>query len=366
MSAPLLFSPLPLRGLELAHRAWVSPMCQYSCDPVLAPGVPTAWHLVHLGQFAAGGAALVFTEATAVNAAGRISPRDTGIYNDAQESAWRGITDFIHTHSEVGAKVGIQLAHAGRKASTWWPFSGQSGSVPPADHGWATVGATAEPFDSFAAPRAMTEAGIATVVADFGAAAARAVRAGFDIVEIHAAHGYLLHQFLSPLVNTRSDGWGGSESGRFRLALAVIDAVRANVPAVMPVFLRISATDWSDGGLDGASSVRLARAASARGVDLIDVSSGGAIPGARIPVGPGYQTSFAEQIRREAGVPTAAVGLISSPEQAEHIVASGQADAVFLARELLRHPHWWLDAAQVLGADVPWAPQYQRAARRPG
>lgn len=365
MGAPRLFTGLRLRGLELPHRAWVSPMCQYSCDPD-APGVPGDWHLVHLGQFAAGGAALVLTEATAVNAVGRISPRDTGLYNDAQEDAWRRITGFVHQHSPIGAKTGIQLAHAGRKASTYWPFSGRAGSVPADEHGWGTLGPTDAPFDGFAAPRAMDEADIAAVIADFGAAAARAVRAGFDVVEIHAAHGYLLHQFLSPLVNTRTDEWGGTEERRFALALAVVDAVRANVPEEMPVFLRISATDWTDGGLDIGSSIRLAAAAAARGVDLVDVSSGGVVPHASIPVGPGYQSAFAEQIRRVAGVPTAAVGLITSPEQAEHVLASGQADAVLMARAVLRNPHWWLEAARVLGAPAPWAPQYERAAPRPG
>ncbi|WP_427018475.1 NADH:flavin oxidoreductase/NADH oxidase [Pseudarthrobacter sp. P1] len=365
MGTPLLFTPLRLRGLELPHRGWVSPMCQYSCDPA-EPGVPRDWHLVHLGQFAAGGAALVFTEATAVNAAGRISPRDTGLYNAAQEAAWQRITAFIHEHSPIGAKVGIQLAHAGRKASTYWPFSGRTGSVPAAEHGWGTVGPTAEAFDGFAAPRAMDASDIAAVIADFGAAAARAVRAGFDVLEIHAAHGYLLHQFLSPLVNTRTDEWGGTEERRRALLLAVLDAVRANVPAEMPVLLRISATDWADGGLDADSSVRLARAAAAHGVDMIDVSSGGAVPHLTIPVGPGYQSTFAEQIRRLAGVPTAAIGLITSPEQAEHVLASGQADAVLMARAVLRNPHWWLEAAHALGAPAPWAPQYERAAPRPG
>jgi len=360
----MLFTPLTLRSLELAHRGWVSPMCQYSCEPGSAPGVPTDWHLVHLGQFAAGGAALIFTEASAVSAEGRISPRDAGIYNDEQAAAWRRITDFVHSTGAVGTKVGMQLAHAGRKASTYWPFSGKSGSVPAAEHGWEAVGATDEPFSGYAAPRAMTEADIAQVVSDFGDAAVRAVSAGFDTVEIHAAHGYLLHQFLSPLVNTRSDRWGGDEAGRSRLTLAVIDAVRARIPDGMPLLLRISATDWLPGGVDGDSSVRLARVAAAHGVDLVDVSTGGAVAGARIPVAPGYQTRFAEQIRREAGVPTGALGLITTAEQAEHVLVTGQADGIFVARAALRDPHWWQRAAHELGADLPWAPQYERAAPR--
>lgn len=356
--------PISLRSLELSHRGWVSPMCQYSSDPVRAPGVPTDWHLMHLGQFAAGGAALVLTEASAVNAEGRISPRDAGIYNEEQVRGWRRITDFVHGTGSAHTRIGMQLAHAGRKGSTYWPFSGRGGSVPESDHGWETVGATAEPFDGYSAPRAMTEADISSVITDFADSADRAVRAGFDTVEIHAAHGYLLHQFQSPLVNTRTDAWGGDEEGRSRLTLSVIDAVRARIPESMPLLLRISATDWLPGGLDSDSSVRLAGAAAAHGVDLIDVSSGGAVPGASIPVGPGYQTRFAEQIRRETGVATAAVGLISTAEQAEHLLATGQADAIFLARAALRDPHWWQRAAHDLGVELAWAPQYERAAAR--
>ncbi len=356
-----LFTPLTLRAMELSHRGWVSPMCQYSADPA-APGVPTDWHLMHLGQFAAGGAALILTEASAVNAEGRISPRDAGIYNDEQARAWHRITDFVHSIGSVQTKVGVQLAHAGRKGSTYWPFSGRTGSVPAADHGWGTVGATAEAFDGYAAPRAMTEADITAVIGDYADAADRAVQAGFDTVEIHAAHGYLLHQFLSPLVNTRTDAWGGDEERRGRLTLAVIDAVRSRIPEGMPLLLRISATDWTPGGLDGDSSVRLVRRAAEHGVDLIDVSSGGAVAGTKIPVGPGYQTPFAAQIRRETDVHVGAIGLISTADQAEHVVATGQADGVFLARAALRDPHWWQRAAHDLGVVLPWAPQYERAA----
>jgi 2,4-dienoyl-CoA reductase-like NADH-dependent reductase (Old Yellow Enzyme family) len=232
--APGLFDPITLRSLNIAHRGWVAAMCQYSCDPVAAPGVPNDWHLMHLGQFAAGGAAMIITEAAAVSPEARISPRDAGIYNAEQVAAWRRITDFIHTHGTAGTLTGIQLAHAGRKASTYWPFSGRHGSVAEAEGGWQTVGPTDEPFDGYAAPRAMTQDDILKVIQDFGRSAALAVEAGFDTVEIHGAHGYLLHQFLTPLVNTRTDGWGGSEEGRFRLTLEVIDEVRRHIPRTCP------------------------------------------------------------------------------------------------------------------------------------
>lgn len=356
-----LFDPISLRGLDIPHRGWVAAMCQYSADGANAPGVPHDWHLMHLGQFAAGGAALIVTEATAVSHEGMISPRDTGLYNDGQTAAWRRITDFVHQHGAVDAKIGVQLAHAGRKASTWWPFSGRRGSVGLNDGGWETVGPTAEGFGDYAAPRAMSGNDILAVIDSFRDSAVRAVDAGFDTIEIHAAHGYLLHQFLSPLVNTRQDRWGGSEDNRFRLTLAVVEAIRAVIPESMPLLLRISATDWVEGGLDGASSARLAADAAALGVDFVDVSSGGAVPDAAIPVEPGYQVHLAEQVRANGGLPTGAVGLINEPSAADSVIRSGQADAVLIARAALRDPHWWLRAAQELGADLPWAPQYQRA-----
>lgn len=339
-------------------------MCQYSCDPVAAPGVPHDWHLVHLGAFATGGAALVMTEAAAVSPDGRISPRDAGLWNDEQAEAWQRITSFVHRFSSSDAKIGVQLSHAGRKASVYWPFTGRSGTVPADDGGWTTLGPTTSAFEGYAAPQAMTEADIRGVIQDFADAADRAVRAGFDTIELHGAHGYLLHQFQSPLVNTRTDAWGGDEEGRSRLTLEVIDAVRARIPDGMPLLLRISASDWTEGGIDGDSSVRLARRAKEHGVDLVDVSTGGAVAGTRIPVGPGYQTGFAAQVRREAGIPVGAVGLITSAVQAEHIVATGQADGVFLARAALRDPHWWQRAAFELGYSLEWAPQYERAAAR--
>jgi 2,4-dienoyl-CoA reductase-like NADH-dependent reductase (Old Yellow Enzyme family) len=355
-----LFDPITLRSLELPHRGWVAAMCQYSCDPAVAPGVPTDWHLVHLGQFATGGAALIITEAAAVSHEGMISPRDAGIWTQEQADAWRRINDFVHEHSAVGTKTAIQLAHAGRKASTYWPFSGRRNSVPAAEGGWETVGPTDEAFGSYAAPRAMTEEDIAKVIADFGAAAALAVGAGFDTMEIHAAHGYLLHQFLSPLVNTRTDGWGGSDEVRFRLTLEVVREVRRVIPETMPLLLRISASDWTDGGIDGAVSARLAKRAAEEGVDFVDVSSGGAVPAATIPVGPGYQVALAEEVRA-SGVPTGAVGLISDARQADAVVREGRADVVLIARAALRDPHWWMRAAHELGHELVPAPQYERA-----
>ncbi|MFK0005777.1 NADH:flavin oxidoreductase/NADH oxidase [Paenarthrobacter sp. NPDC090520] len=361
-----LFSPLQLRSLTIPHRGWVSPMCQYSCLPETGEGVPNDWHLMHLGSFAAGGAALIMTEAAAVNAAGRISPRDAGMYSEAQAAGWERMVDFIHRHGAVDCRIGAQLAHAGRKASTYWPFSGQSGSVPESDGGWQTVGPSTSPFDGYASPVAMSETEIIAVIQDFAAAAGRAVAAGFDVVEIHGAHGYLLHQFQSPLINTRTDNWGGDEAGRNRLMLEVVDAVRNAIPDSMPLLLRISASDWADGGVDVEASVRLARAAAERGVDLVDVSSGGAVAHQAIQAAPGYQAGFAERVKHDAGVPTGAVGLLTSPPQAEDIVANGRADAVFMARAALRDPHWWLRAAYELGHDIPWVPQYERAVPRHG
>jgi len=361
-----LFSPLTLRSLTIPHRGWVSPMCQYSCHPETGEGVPNDWHLMHLGSFAAGGAALIMSEAAAVNPVGRISPLDAGFYSDEQAAAWERIVQFVHRHGAVDCRIGAQLAHAGRKASTYWPFAERSGSVPADDGGWSTVGPTNQAYDGYAAPAAMSEEDIQGVVSDFAAAAARAVAVGFDTVEIHGAHGYLLHQFQSPLINTRTDRWGGNEEGRNRLMLTVVEAVREVIPDSMPLLLRISASDWADGGVEVGDSTRLARAAAERGVDLVDVSSGGAVAHQKIRAVPGYQAGFAEQVKRDAGVPTAAVGLLTSPTQVEDIVANGRADAVFMARAALRDPHWWLRAAYGLGYDLPWVPQYQRAVPRHG
>jgi 2,4-dienoyl-CoA reductase-like NADH-dependent reductase (Old Yellow Enzyme family) len=350
-----LLAPLRLRSLALAHRIVVSPMCQYSCTD----GFATDWHFVHLGARAVGGAALVFTEASAVAALGRISPQDLGIYDDRHVEGLARIVRFIRGQ---GAAAGIQLAHAGRKASVARPWAG-GGGVAPAAGGWEPVGPAGEAIAAgYPRPRALATDEIPGVVRAFRDAAARAREAGFQVAEIHAAHGYLLHQFLSPLVNTRSDGYGGSYDGRVRLCLEVTEAVRAVWPEELPVFVRLSCTDWKEGGWDVEQSVELARRLRARGVDLIDCSSGGAVVDATIPVGPGYQVPFAERIRRESGIPTGAVGMITSAAQADTLVRNGQADCVLLAREMLRDPYWPLHAARELGGELPWPPQYLRAA----
>jgi 2,4-dienoyl-CoA reductase-like NADH-dependent reductase (Old Yellow Enzyme family) len=350
-----LFDPIDFRSLSLPHRIVVSPMCQYSS----VTGFASDWHLVHLGSRAVGGAALVFTEATAVTADGRISPQDLGIWSDEHVAGLRRITDFLHSQ---GSAAGIQLAHAGRKASTRAPWFGE-GTVTPPEGGWEAVAPTAEPFaPSYPVPRALREHEMNGVVRAFEEAARRARDAGFDVVEIHAAHGYLLHEFLSPLVNTRTDGYGGSFDNRIRLTLEVADAVRQAWPDSLPVFVRISATDWVDGGWDADQSVELAKRLRGVGIDLIDCSSGGAVTGATIPVGPGYQVPFAERIRREAGIATGTVGMITTAAQADAIIRSGQADCVLLAREMLRDPYFAANAAKQMNVTFPWPVQYTRAA----
>jgi 2,4-dienoyl-CoA reductase-like NADH-dependent reductase (Old Yellow Enzyme family) len=352
-----LFSPLTLRALTFRNRVFVSPMCQYSSEE----GFPNDWHLVHLGSRAVGGAGLVMTEATAVSPEGRISPQDLGIWSDAHVAPLARIAAFVKAQ---GAAAGVQLAHAGRKASTDVPWKG-GGPVRPADGGWQPLAPSAIPFaPSWSTPRQMTPADLALVKQQFGEAARRALEAGFEVVELHAAHGYLLHEFLSPLSNRRNDDYGGSFANRARFPLEVAQGVRAIWPERLPVFMRISSTDWVDGGWNLSSSIELARLLKAIGIDLVDCSSGGLVPDAKIPAGPGFQTPAAEAIRRDAGIATAAVGLITSPQQAEQIVATSQADAVFLAREFLRHPYWPLDAAPALGSDVPWPVQYDRAKQR--
>ncbi len=351
-----LFSPFRLRDITLRNRVAVSPMCQYSATD----GNPSHWHLVHLGSRAVGGAGLVIAEATAVTAQGRISAHDTGLYADHQIEHWQPITRFI---AEAGAVAAVQLAHAGRKASTAAPWAGGK-PVDGAGGGWAPIVApSALAFDDrHQLPHALDLAGIRTLIADFRAAAGRALLAGFQALEIHAAHGYLLHAFLSPLSNHRDDAYGGSLRNRMRLLLEVVGAVREVWPERLPLLLRISATDWAEhGGWTTEDCTELARAVRPLGVDLIDVSSGGTLARVRIPVAPGFQVAFAERIRREAGIATGAVGLITEPAQAQQIIASGQADIVLLARELLRDPYWPYHAAKALGHDMPAPPQYQRA-----
>jgi len=352
-----LFSPLRLRDLEFRNRLFVSPMCQYSASD----GLANTWHLVHLGGRAVGGAGLVMAEATAVAPEGRISPNDLGLWSDAHTEALRPIARFI---KEQGAVPGIQLAHAGRKASVEVPWKG-GGALPAAAGGWQPLAPSALAFAAGSPqPRALDVAELDALVQQFVDAARRAQDAGFEVVEIHMAHGYLLHEFLSPLSNRRTDDYGGELANRARLPRRVAEAVRARWPATLPVFVRISASDWVEGGWDLAQSVTLARWLKDTGIDLIDCSSGGLVPNARIPAGPGFQTPFATAIRAQAGIATGAVGFITDAVQAEQIVATGLADAVFMARELLRDPYWPLHAARQLGVDLAWPPQYERAKPR--
>jgi 2,4-dienoyl-CoA reductase-like NADH-dependent reductase (Old Yellow Enzyme family) len=353
-----LFDPLTIRDLQFANRVFVSPMCQYSSSG----GLPNDWHLVHLGSRAVGGAALVMTEATAVLPEGRISPQDLGIWSDAQVEPLRRIVRFIH---DQGSVAGMQLAHAGRKASTHRPWE-SAGAVPESEGGWNNVMApSAIAFtENYPKPQALTRDGIQEIVAAFAAAARRACDAGFRVIEIHAAHGYLIHEFLSPLSNQRDDDYGGSFENRTRALREIARAVRGAWPRGAPLFVRISATDWVQGGWDLEQSIALARELKQLDVDLIDCSSGGSVPQANIPVGAGYQTPFAQRIRDEAEILTGAVGMITSPAQAEHIINTGQADAILMAREFLREPYWPLRAAQELRQSVSWPVQYLRAAPR--
>ena len=351
-----LFDPLTIRDLELANRVFVSPMCQYSSTG----GLANDWHLVHLGSRAVGGAGLVITEATAILPEGRISPQDLGIWSDDHVKPLKRLVQFIH---EQGSVAGMQLAHAGRKASTRRPWE-SDGAVPPSEGGWKNVMApSAIPFiENYPIPHALTRDGIREIVTAFAAAARRACDAGFRVIEIHGAHGYLVHEFLSPLSNQRNDEYGDSFENRTRILREIVQAVRGSWPKGAPLFVRISATDWVDGGWDLEQSIALARELKQIGVDLIDCSSGGTVPHVKIPVGAGYQTPFAHRIRDETGMLTAAVGIITSPAQAEHIINTGQADAILMAREFLREPYWPLRAAQELRQSVSWPVQYLRAA----
>jgi 2,4-dienoyl-CoA reductase-like NADH-dependent reductase (Old Yellow Enzyme family) len=349
-----LFEPIQQRSLRLSNRIVVSPMCQYSAQD----GLANDWHLVHLGSRAVGGAALVITEAAAVSPEGRISPQDLGIWGEQHIEPLARITRFM---AGQGVPAGIQLAHAGRKGSTYRPWEERHGSVPLDAGGWPAFGPSALAFEGYQAPSAMTLAAIANVVQDFVRAAERALLAGFKVVEIHAAHGYLLHQFFSPLSNQRDDQYGGSFENRIRLTLEVVRAVRAVWPQDLPLWVRVSATDWTEGGWTIDDTVALSRHLKEAGADLIDVSSGGNVL-ATIPVGAGYQTSLCEQVRRQTGMATGAVGMITEPAQADHIIRTGQADVVLLARELLRDPYWPLRAAPAVHQKIHWPEQYERAA----
>ena len=357
MSTSALFTPYSVRSVTMRNRLWVAPMCEYSVEK--HDGVPTDWHLVHLGGFARGGAGLVITEATAVSAEGRISPEDTGIYSDEQRDAWARIVGFLHSQ---GAVAGIQLAHAGRKASTWRPWAPERGSVPEAGGGWPAVAPSAVAFTGYDVPLALDRAGIDGVVADFAAATRRSLDAGFDVLELHAAHGYLLHQFLSPLSNLRTDDYGGSLKNRARLLLEVIAAVRAEAGDDAPLFVRFSATDWAESGWDQEQTATVADWARDAGADFFDISTGGLVSGTKIPLAPGYQVPFADFVKHASSVEVSAVGLITEARQAEEIVSSGKADAVMLARAIMRDPHFPLRAAHELGVELDyWPAQYLRA-----
>jgi 2,4-dienoyl-CoA reductase-like NADH-dependent reductase (Old Yellow Enzyme family) len=349
-----LFSPVTLKSITLKNRIVVSPMCQYSSED----GFATDWHLVHLGSRAVGGAGLIISEATAVSPEGRISPDDLGIWKDEHIEKLRQITHFITTH---GAVPGVQLAHAGRKASTFAPWKGH-GVILPENGGWKTLSASAIPFSThYDTPEELDENGIEKVISDFADAAERALHAGFKVVEIHAAHGYLVHQFLSPLSNQRTDEYGGNFANRARLLLRILKAVQAVWPDELPLLVRISATDWADGGWDVEQAVQLAKILKEKGVDLIDVSSGGLASHQKIRVGPGYQVPFSARVRNEAEIPTGTVGLITDASQAEGILAAGEADLILMAREFLRDPYFPLHAAHQLGAETEWVDQYVRA-----
>jgi 2,4-dienoyl-CoA reductase-like NADH-dependent reductase (Old Yellow Enzyme family) len=359
MTTPTLFSPLTIRSVTFRNRIWVPPMCQYSV--IAEDGVPTAWHHVHLGSKAAGGAGLIIAEATAVTPEGRISPRDCGIWNDAQRDAWKPIVEFIRGQ---GAVAGIQLAHAGRKASIWpdWGFEDKSGTKPVSEGGWQTIAPSAIEFPSYLPPREMTDGDILNVEHAFVAAAKRAVEAGFQVLEIHAAHGYLLHEFLSPLSNKRSDEYGGALENRARLLVSIVKQIRAAIGEETVLFVRFSATDWTPEGWNEEECAVVADWCLNAGADLFDISSGGNITGVSIPVGQGDQVPLANFIQQHAHGPTAAVGMITDAEYANSVISSGQADAVLIGREFLRDPHWALHAAASLGAQIDyWPEQYKRA-----
>ena len=350
-----LFTPLKIRNIELKNRIAVSPMCQYSSND----GIPTDWHLVHLGSRAVGGAGLILTEATAVSHEGRISPDDAGIWNDEQANAYKRLTSFIKSQNAI---PGIQLAHAGRKASTYSPWKG-NGEVRVEDGGWKTLAPSPISFaENFPHPKEMSEEDIKLVINQFSRAAKRSIEAGFEVIELHFAHGYLVHEFLSPISNQRKDNYGGTLENRCRFAIEIAKSVRQVIQDSTPLFARISSTDWVDGGWDIDQSIQLAKWLKEVGVDLIDCSSGGNVPNAKIPTAPGYQIPFSERIKKEIGILTGGVGLITTAEQAEEIISSEKADIVLLAREMLRDPYFALHAAKKLNVDLEYFPkQYLRA-----
>ena len=353
---PHLFRPLTLRGVTVRNRIMLSPLCEYSC----IDGMPNDWHMVHLGARAVGGAGIVCTEAAHVSAQGRITPACLGLWNEAQRDGLAKVVAFI---ASQGAVPAVQLAHAGRKASIGRPWDG-SKPLSPAEGGWEVIGPSAIPFaPGHHTPRAMTEADIAQVTAEFVHSAKLAREAGFKIIELHAAHGYLLHEFLSPLSNRRNDGYGGDLAGRARLLLEIVAAVRTEWPAELPIFVRLSCTDWVEGGLTVQDAVEISRLLAATGeVDLMDCSTGGNDPNQKISPGPGYQVTFSEAVRHQAGIATGAVGMINTPDLAEEILANGRADLIIMGRKLMAEPHWPLHAARTLHADISWPLQYERAA----
>ncbi|WP_415854171.1 NADH:flavin oxidoreductase/NADH oxidase [Sinomonas sp. G460-2] len=350
-SEPLLFEPISVGPLTLPHRLWVAPMCQYSSNE----GMPTDWHLAHLGSFAIGRAGLVMTEATAVSPEGRITPRCAGIWSDGHVAPWARVVDFIHTQ---GVAAGLQIAHAGRKASEHAPLEGR-GPVLPDEGGWVPVGPSATPYGNLSHPRVLGLDEIRRVVDQFATAAARGVAAGFDLIEIHAAHGYLIHEFLSPLSNHRDDEFGGDLEGRVRFLLEVVDAVRSAIPSSTSLVVRISAADWVEGGISPSDAAQIAALLPRRGVDLISVSSGGNDPRQVIEVRPGYQVPLARSVKAAVDIPVGVAGLITSPQQAESLLVDGAADSVYVARQFLREPTFALRAAAELTGELEWPWQYR-------
>ncbi len=351
-----LFDPLVIRSLTIKNRVWVSPMCQYSAQN----GLPNDWHFAHLAQFATGGAGLIFTEATAISPSARSTAVDTGIWNEEQVTSWARIVDFVH---QQDAKIAIQLWHAGRKGSATTPWEGHR-PVSISNGGWEIFAPSPVPFGELNMPVELSKAAIQQIIQEYKAAAERSLRAGFDIVEIHGAHGYLIHSFLSPMGNQRSDEYGGEFINRVRFLLEVTKAIREVWPLEKPLFVRLSTSDWIEGGWSVEDSIELAKLLKDLGVDLIDCSAGGVVPNIKYQVGPHYQVQFAQKIKSEAGILTGAVGLITDPSLANSIVASEEADAVLLGRELLRNPHWALQAAHKLGVDIEWPNQYKQAKPR--